>query len=67
MLQQTQVATVIEYFNKWMKNWPQVEDLAAADLDQVLKVWSGLGYYSRARRLHEGAQKVCSSLYYSLV
>ena len=58
MLQQTQVATVVEYFNKWMKNWPRVEDLASADLDEVLKVWSGLGYYSRARRLHEGVQKV---------
>ncbi|XP_043239904.1 adenine DNA glycosylase-like isoform X2 [Amphibalanus amphitrite] len=62
MLQQTQVATVVEYFNKWIKKWPTVEALATADLDEVLKVWSGLGYYSRARRLHEGAQKVCTDL-----
>ncbi|XP_075037740.1 adenine DNA glycosylase [Mixophyes fleayi] len=57
MLQQTQVASVIDYYNKWMKKWPTVHDLAAASLEEVNEKWSGLGYYSRGRRLHEGAQK----------
>ncbi|XP_068174797.1 adenine DNA glycosylase-like isoform X2 [Antennarius striatus] len=62
MLQQTQVATVIDYYNKWMKRWPTVEDLAAATLEEVNQMWAGLGYYSRGKRLHEGAQKVVSEL-----
>ncbi|XP_054723119.1 adenine DNA glycosylase-like, partial [Uloborus diversus] len=56
MLQQTQVATVIPYFNKWIKTWSTIQTLAAADLEDIYKVWAGLGYYSRARRLHEGAK-----------
>ncbi|KAL2089967.1 hypothetical protein ACEWY4_014655 [Coilia grayii] len=62
MLQQTQVATVIDYYNKWMKKWPTVEKLAKATLEEVNQMWAGLGYYSRGRRLHEGAQKVVSEL-----
>ncbi|KAK5870137.1 hypothetical protein PBY51_024797 [Eleginops maclovinus] len=62
MLQQTQVATVIDYYNKWMKRWPTVQDLAAATLEEVNQMWAGLGYYSRGKRLHEGAQKVVSEL-----
>ncbi|XP_067086551.1 adenine DNA glycosylase [Osmerus mordax] len=62
MLQQTQVATVIDYYNKWMKRWPTVQDLAAASLEEVNQMWAGLGYYSRGKRLHEGAQKVVSQL-----
>ncbi|CAL8269163.1 unnamed protein product [Arctogadus glacialis] len=62
MLQQTQVATVIEYYNRWMKRWPTVQDLAAASLEEVNKMWAGLGYYSRGRRLHEGAQKVVTEM-----
>ncbi|KAF9110407.1 hypothetical protein BGX27_006366 [Mortierella sp. AM989] len=58
MCQQTQIATVIPYFNTWMAKWPTIADLAAADLEEVNKVWTGLGYYSRASRLHSGAQKV---------
>ncbi|KAI7832337.1 DNA glycosylase [Gamsiella multidivaricata] len=58
MCQQTQVATVIPYYNTWMAKWPTITDLAAADLEEVNKVWTGLGYYSRASRLHSGAQKV---------
>lgn len=58
MLQQTQVSTVISYFKKWMTKWPTVADLANATLEEVNQVWAGLGYYSRARRLHEGAVKV---------
>ncbi|KAM9831383.1 adenine DNA glycosylase [Neosynchiropus ocellatus] len=63
MLQQTQVATVIDYYNRWMKRWPTVPDLAAATLEQVNQMWAGLGYYSRGKRLHEGAQKVVSELH----
>ncbi|XP_020372489.2 adenine DNA glycosylase isoform X1 [Rhincodon typus] len=60
MLQQTQVATVINYYNKWMQRWPTLQDLAKATVEEVNEMWSGLGYYSRGRRLHEGAQKVMS-------
>ncbi|XP_064477592.1 adenine DNA glycosylase-like [Ornithodoros turicata] len=62
MLQQTQVVTVIRYYNKWMEKWPTVKALSEASLDEVFEVWAGLGYYQRARRLHEGAQKVQSEL-----
>ncbi len=55
MLQQTQVATVIPYFNRFIASFPTVESLAAANLDDVLSHWSGLGYYSRARNLHAAA------------
>jgi A/G-specific adenine glycosylase len=58
MLQQTQVSTVIPYFNKFMQRFPNVSDLAKADLDEVLSLWAGLGYYRRARFLHACAQKV---------
>jgi A/G-specific adenine glycosylase len=55
MLQQTQVKTVIPYYLKFMERFPSVKDLAAADLEQVLKAWEGLGYYARARNLHKAA------------
>ena len=58
MLQQTQVATVIDYYQRWMSKWPDTKSLASAQLEDVNKVWSGLGYYSRAKRLWEGAQAV---------
>ena len=58
MLQQTTVATVGPYFRDFLSRWPTVEDLAAADLDQVLHAWQGLGYYARARNLHACAQAV---------
>lgn len=58
MLQQTQVVTVIPYFERWMALFPTVEALARAPLPRVLKAWEGLGYYRRARFLHEGAQTV---------
>jgi A/G-specific adenine glycosylase len=60
MLQQTQASVVIPYFEKWMALYPTLEALAAAPLEQVLKVWEGLGYYSRARHLHAGAQQMIS-------
>jgi len=56
MLQQTQVATVIPYFERWMGDFPHVTALAAATLDDVLAHWSGLGYYARARNLHRAAR-----------
>jgi A/G-specific adenine glycosylase len=55
MLQQTQVATVVPYFEHWMRDFPDVATLAAASLDDVLAHWSGLGYYARARNLHRAA------------
>jgi A/G-specific adenine glycosylase len=56
MLQQTQVATVIPYFERWLARFPDVPALAAASLDDVLKAWEGLGYYARARNLRRAAQ-----------
>ncbi|KAI9594952.1 DNA glycosylase [Syncephalis fuscata] len=61
MLQQTQVKTVIDYYERWMTRWPTVQTLADADIEEVNKVWAGLGYYSRARRLHEAAQMLVKS------
>ncbi|QEG22407.1 A/G-specific adenine glycosylase [Mariniblastus fucicola] len=58
MLQQTQVATVIDYFKRFMKRFPTVSKLAAADQSEVLKLWEGLGYYRRARQLHTAASVV---------
>jgi A/G-specific adenine glycosylase len=58
MLQQTQVSTVIPYFNRFMAHFPTVQALASASLDEVLKTWEGLGYYSRARNLHRTAQMI---------
>ncbi len=58
MLQQTQVATVLGYFDRFLTAMPTVQHLAAASLDEVLGLWSGLGYYSRARNLHRCAQAV---------
>ncbi|MCD4684717.1 MAG: A/G-specific adenine glycosylase [Anaerolineae bacterium] len=58
MLQQTQVATVIPYYERFLTQYPTVQTLAAAPLDDVLKLWEGLGYYSRARNLHRAAQMV---------
>ncbi|MBN2143856.1 MAG: A/G-specific adenine glycosylase [Candidatus Aureabacteria bacterium] len=55
MLQQTQVQTVIPYFQRWMKMFPDIQTLANASLDEVLKAWEGLGYYGRARNLHRAA------------
>ncbi len=58
MLQQTQVSTVIAYYARFIERFPDVASLAAATLDEVLALWSGLGYYSRARSLHRCAQQV---------
>lgn len=58
MLQQTQVKTVIPYYERWLDQFPTIEALAAADQQQVLKQWQGLGYYARARNLHRAAQQI---------
>lgn len=58
MLQQTTVVTVGPYFHAFLERWPGVADLAAADLDEVLHAWAGLGYYARARNLHKCARVV---------
>ena len=59
MLQQTRVAAVLPYFARFLEAFPAVSDLAAADLEQVYKLWQGLGYYARARSLHKTAQILC--------
>ncbi len=58
MLQQTQVATVIPYYERFLSRFPTVQDLAAAPTDDLLALWSGLGYYARARNLHRAAQLI---------
>jgi A/G-specific adenine glycosylase len=58
MLQQTQVATVIPYFNKFMMRFPEITSLATAEQDEVLEHWSGLGYYARGRHLHQSAKTI---------
>ena len=60
MLQQTQVSTVIPYFQRFMARFPNISSLATAPLDDVLQQWTGLGYYARARNLHRSAQLVCT-------
>lgn len=62
MLQQTQVTTVIPYYQKFLERWPSIEALAEADDQDVLKAWEGLGYYSRARNLLAAARQVVSEL-----
>ena len=61
MLQQTQVATVIPYYLRFLARFPDAAALAAAPLDEVLRLWSGLGYYSRARNLHRAAQVIADA------
>lgn len=58
MLQQTQVATVIDYYERWMRRFPHFRSLAAAGETEVMQAWAGLGYYSRVRNLHRAAQQV---------
>src|SRR5690554_7626941 len=58
MLQQTQIAAVLPYYARFVERFPTVEALATARLDDVLKLWEGLGYYSRARNLHRAARMV---------
>src|SRR5262245_49623140 len=58
MLQQTQVATVIPYFERFVTRFPNVDALARTDIDDVLHLWTGLGYYARARNLHAAAKRI---------
>ncbi|OJU80629.1 MAG: A/G-specific adenine glycosylase [Chlamydia sp. 32-24] len=61
MLQQTRASVVVNYFNKWMARFPNVISLAEASEEEVLKTWEGLGYYSRARNIHKGAQFIINN------
>jgi A/G-specific adenine glycosylase len=61
MLQQTQVATVIPYYRRFLEKYPTVQALAAASEEEVLQLWAGLGYYSRGRNLHKAAQEIALS------
>ena len=58
MLQQTRASVVVPYFNRWKKQFPTLESLAQAPLEEIFKAWEGLGYYSRARNLKKGAQQI---------
>lgn len=61
MLQQTRAAVVIPYFLRWMERFPTVHSLAEASIDEVIKAWEGLGYYSRARNIHRAAKIFCEA------
>jgi len=61
MLQQTRVAAVIPYFERFTARFPDVDALAGAELDEILALWSGLGYYARGRNLHAAARAVCAN------
>jgi len=61
MLQQTQVTTVIPYYERFLARFPNIAALASAPLDEVLALWQGLGYYARARSLHAAARYVCEA------
>ncbi len=61
MLQQTQVDTVIPYYEKWLKRFPTVQSVAESNLSEVMKYWAGLGYYRRARMIHAAAKKISES------
>lgn len=63
MLQQTQVSRVLEYFSRWMDQFPTLESLASSSEDDVIKAWEGLGYYSRARSLRKAAQYIQSQFH----
>ncbi len=63
MLQQTQVDTVIPYFNRFLDRFPTLNDLAIAPIGDVLKLWEGLGYYARARNLHKAAKVIATDLH----
>jgi A/G-specific adenine glycosylase len=60
MLQQTTVAAVIPYFERWILTYPTIEELAVADEEEVVRAWEGLGYYSRARNLHAAVREIVS-------
>ncbi|WP_201555614.1 A/G-specific adenine glycosylase [Psychrobacter sp. 72-O-c] len=62
MLQQTQVTTVLPYFARFMTSFPTVQDLAAAEWDEIAEHWAGLGYYARARNLHKGAKQLVATI-----
>lgn len=62
MLQQTTVAAVVPYYEKWMRRFPDVSSLAAAEEDEIYQFWQGLGYYRRARMLHLGAQTAAATM-----
>ena len=59
MLQQTRVATVLDYYDRWMKALPSIPSVATADEATILKLWEGLGYYARARNIHRAAKQIC--------
>jgi A/G-specific adenine glycosylase len=62
MLQQTRIETMIPYYQRWLERFPTLQDLANASLQDVLHIWEGLGYYSRARHLHRAARMILDDL-----
>jgi A/G-specific adenine glycosylase len=63
MLQQTQVETVIPYYEKWLKHYPTIKSVALENIDNLLKIWEGLGYYSRCRNFHEAINDILKNHY----
>ncbi|SUB97877.1 A/G-specific adenine glycosylase [Prevotella disiens] len=67
IMQQTRIAQGTAYWERFMKRWPRVEDLAKATEDEVLREWQGLGYYSRARNLHKAAKQIVEIGHFPLI
>src|SRR6185295_9606118 len=61
MLQQTRVETVLPFYTRFLERFPSVEELARAEVEEVLALWSGLGYYRRARQLHAAARQIVAA------
>ena len=59
MLQQTKVRTVIPYYERWISKYPDISSVASSNLEDLLKMWEGLGYYSRCRNFHEASKVIC--------
>ena len=62
MLQQTQISTVIPYYERWMNQFPSIETVAKANIDDILKLWEGLGYYRRAHNIKKAAEIIVNEL-----
>ena len=67
MLQQTQVSTVIPYYNRWMQTFPTIRSVAEAHIDSILKLWEGLGYYRRAHHIKQACEIIINDFHTCII